>query len=110
MLSPDLRERTQAADTTRKQRVRLRLLRERTTNERIERQAGAERRTQIHLVVAEETGTQAAVRRQTYPVAAAAVGVRHRRDHADATEPTREPMIRRRAVAACGARNGLQRA
>src|SRR5215203_126505 len=110
MLSPDLGERAQPADASREQRVCLRLLGERTKDERLQRHTGTQRRTQIHFVVAEETGTQATVGREAHSVAAAAVGVRHRGDHADATEPTREPMVRRRAVAARRPGDWLQRA
>src|SRR5215207_2994053 len=109
MLSPDLGQRAQPADASREERVCLRLLRERTADERLERNAGAQRRAQIHLVVAEQAGAQAAVRRESHPIAAAAVGMRHRGDHADATEPIRKAMVRRGTVAARRTRNRLQR-
>src|SRR5690242_2187474 len=88
----------------------LRLLGERAPEKRLERETGAQRRTQIDLVIAEQAGPQSTVGREAHTVAAAAIRVRHRRDHADRTRRAGKPMIRRRSVAARGTGDGLERA
>ena len=62
----------------------LRLVGECLTHEWREWHSGAEWTTQIHLVVAKQTGAKAAIRGETHAIATTAIRVCHRRDDADA--------------------------
>src|SRR6187200_3435135 len=61
----DLRQRAQTADFHLQQRVLLRLVGERLTEERLQRLAFAQRIAQQHLMIAEETRTKPAISGQT---------------------------------------------
>src|SRR5690606_28151328 len=71
--------------------------------------ATPQRVPQVRLDIAEETGAQPAVRRQAHAVAAVAVVVAHRRDHADRAGATIEAEVSRGATAV-GPLHRLERA
>jgi hypothetical protein len=100
MLSPDLRERAKSADASLQECVRLWLLRERAEHEWLERQSRAKRRPEIHLVIAEEAGAKPAIGSETHAIAASALRVSHRGDHADRAAGSVETGVRRRTIAA----------
>src|SRR4051812_7808291 len=109
MLSPDLRERAKSADASLQQRMCFRLLGERAEDEWLERQTGAERRAEIHLVIAEQTRPESPVGGETHAVAAAAVRMRHRGDHADRSTRSLEARVRRGTVATRWSLRGSER-
>src|SRR5689334_12824681 len=88
----------------------LRLLRKRAAEVRLERLTRAQRGTQVHFVVAEETGTQPAIGGEAHTITRATICVCHRRDHADRSRCTTEVVIRGGSVSARRAPADLERA
>src|ERR1700716_2997181 len=91
----------------------LGLRRECYSEERLEWQSFAKRRSKIRLLGPEETCTKPAISREPHSVAAAAVGMRHGRDNADSAHGAVKPKVARRAIPSCwtdrrlNGRNGL---
>src|ERR1700686_848047 len=81
--------------------VLLRLRAERTAKKRLERHSFAERRAEIDLVIAEETGGEPPVGSKPHAVATAPGGVGHRRDGADSAYGAVKPEVARWAIPSC---------
>src|SRR5687767_2799587 len=82
-LTTNLRQRAKSSDVHLQQRVLAWLLGQRLRVKRDEIFPAAQRIAQIHLMVAEEAGAQAAISGQSHTIARLTVGVRHWSNDAD---------------------------